>query len=64
MNIVTQYTYENKWTSTSEREALRMINEEMPEADAEATLSYIVSEISRGKTVTLGSCRFKKESKT
>jgi hypothetical protein len=35
-----------------------MISEEMPETDAEATLQYILSEIKKGKMVTLGSCRF------
>jgi len=35
-----------------------MIREEMPETDAEATLHYILNEIKKGKTVTLGTCRF------
>jgi hypothetical protein len=43
---------------TSEKDALRMINEEMPDTDAEGTLKYILSEISKGKMVTLGTCRF------
>lgn len=60
MILYTQYTYEKKWTKTSEKEALRMINEEMPETDAEGTLAYILAEITKGKTVTLGECRFKK----
>lgn len=59
MDLYTQYTYEKKWTKTSEKEALRMITEEMPETDAEATLSYILSEIKKGKTITLGACKFK-----
>ena len=59
MEIYTQYTYEKKWLKTSQKDALRMINEEMPEADAEGTLKYILSEIAKGKTVTLGECRFK-----
>jgi len=36
-----------------------MIEEEMPEADAEGTLNYILMEIKKGKTITLGECRFK-----
>jgi len=44
---------------TSTKEALRMIVEEMPETDAEATLAYILSEVAKGKTVTLGACRFR-----
>jgi len=59
MTLYTQYTYENKWTKTSHKEALRMIDEEMPDTDAEGTLTYIISEISKGKTITLGECRFK-----
>jgi len=59
LDFYTQYTYEKKWMKTSQKDALRMIEEEMPETDAEGTLKYILSEISKGKTVTLGSCRFK-----
>ena len=36
-----------------------MIEGEMPETDAKATLSYIVAEIQKGKTITLGECRFR-----
>jgi len=59
MEIFTQYTYEKKWSKTTEEEALRIIEEEMPETDAAGTLRYIASEIKKGKTVTLGDCRFK-----
>jgi hypothetical protein len=61
MDIYTQYSYEKKWMKTSEKDALRMIEEEMPETDAKGTLTYIVSEVSKGKVITLGSCRFKTE---
>ena len=44
---------------TSQKDALRMIEEEMPETDADGTLKYILAEIQKGKTVTLGECRFK-----
>jgi len=44
---------------TSQKDALRMIEEEMPETDSEGTLKYILSEISKGKIITLGECRFK-----
>ena len=36
-----------------------MICEEMPETDAEGTFSYIVKEVKKGKTITLGGCKFK-----
>ncbi|HHH37502.1 MAG TPA: hypothetical protein ENK77_02675 [Epsilonproteobacteria bacterium] len=60
MDLYTRYSYEKRWTKTSEKDALRMISEEMPETDPKSTLTYIISEIEKGKTVTLGGCRFKK----
>ena len=59
MDLYTQYTYEKKWSKTTEKEALRIIEEEMPETDALGTLSYILAEVKKGKTITLGDCRFK-----
>ena len=59
MELYTQYSYEKKWMKTSHKDALHMIEEEMPETDAEATLRYILSEISKSKTVTLAGCRFR-----
>lgn len=59
MEIYTQYTYEKKWQKTSQKDALRMIEEEMPETDAQGTLKYILSQIEKGKIITLGECRFK-----
>lgn len=59
MDIYTQYTYEKKWQKTSQKDALRMIEEEMPDTDAQGTLKYILSQIQKGKTITLGECRFK-----
>ena len=58
MDFFTQYTYEKKWSKTTEKEALRIIEEEMPETDAKGTLKYILAEIQKGKTITLGDCRF------
>jgi len=58
LDIYTQYSYEKKWMKTSQKDALRMIEEEMPETDPQSTLKYIVSEITKGKVVTLGGCRF------
>jgi hypothetical protein len=59
MELYTQYSYEKKWSKTTHKEALRMIEEEMPETDAPGTLSYIMGEIKKGKTITLGDCRFR-----
>jgi len=58
LDIYTQYNYEKKWMKTSQKDALQMIEEEMPETDPESTLKYILSEITKGKVVTLGGCRF------
>ncbi len=59
MDLFTQYTYETKWSKINEKEARRIIVEEMPETDVEGTLQYILAEIKKGKTVTLGESRFK-----
>ena len=59
MELYTKYSYEKKWQKTSQKDALRMIQEEMPETDAEGTLKYIISQIEKGKVITLGECRFK-----
>ena len=61
VELYTQYIYETKWQKTSQKDALRMIQEEMPETDAQSTLQYILSQTQKGKTVTLGECRFKSE---
>ena len=58
MELYTQYIYEKKWQKTSQKDALRMIAEEMPDTDTEGTLKYILSEIEKGKTITLGERRF------
>lgn len=58
VELYTQYTYEKRWQKTSQKDALRMIEEEMPETDAQATLKYIISQIEKGKIITLGECRF------
>ena len=58
VDIFTQYTYEKKWQKTTQKDALRMIEDEMPDTDAEGTLKYIISQIEKGKTITLGECRF------
>ena len=63
MELYTRFSYEKKWTKTTEKQALQMISEEMPETDAEGTLSYIKMEIKKGKTITLGDCKFSASSR-
>ena len=57
--IQTQFAHETRWVPTSKKDVLRIILDEMPETDAEATLAYLIGETKKGKTVTLGGCRFK-----
>lgn len=40
-----------------------MISDEMPETDAQGTLGYILSQISKGKIITLGECKFSSKDK-
>jgi len=60
MQIQTQYTYEKTWTTTNEADLLRIIEEEVGDADPKGTLQYVKSAIEDGKTITVGSCRFRK----
>jgi len=60
MNIQTQYNYEKSWTSTSETDLLKIIEEEVGDADVQGVLSYIKEAIKNGKIITVGSCKFKK----
>lgn len=59
MKILTQYIYEKRWRPTTEADALRIIEEEIGDADPKGTWSYVKSAIATGKTVTVGECRFK-----
>ncbi len=59
MIIQTQYTYEKTWCDTNEKDLLRMVEEEIGDADPKGTLFYIKESIKNGKTITVGSCRFR-----
>ena len=59
MKIQTQYTYEKKWTTTNEADLLKIIEEEIGDADPKGTLDYIKEAIKGGKTISVGSCRFR-----
>ncbi|DAB41053.1 MAG TPA: hypothetical protein CFH81_01790 [Sulfurovum sp. UBA12169] len=58
VEFYTRYIYEKKWSKTTKEQALRIIQEEMPQTDAESTLKYILAQLQKGKIVTLGECRF------
>lgn len=59
MKIQTQYNYEKIWTTTNEADLLKIIEEEIGDADPKGTLSYIKEAIKGGKTISVGSCRFR-----
>jgi len=59
MNIQTQYGYEKTWTDTNEKDLLRIIEEEIGDADPKGTLTYVKEAIKGGKTISVGSCKFR-----
>jgi hypothetical protein len=59
--ILTQYVYEKAWRPTREEDAVAIIREEIGDADPEGTWKYVKGEIEKGKTITVGECRFKVE---
>ncbi|MDD2567078.1 MAG: hypothetical protein PHS10_03745 [Thiovulaceae bacterium] len=59
MEIQTQYTYETTWTITKEADLLRIITEEVGDADPKGVLSYVKEAIKGGKVVTVGTCRLR-----
>ena len=63
MKIQTQYNYEKTWTKTNEKDLLRIIEEEIGDADPEGTLRYVKEAIKSGKIISVGSCKFKLEEK-
>ncbi|WP_455756860.1 hypothetical protein [Sulfurimonas sp.] len=63
MEIQTQYNYEKIWTDTKEIDLLNIISDEVGDADPKGTLLYIKDAIKNGKTITVGSCKFRKKAK-
>ena len=61
MIIQTQYNYEKIWTDTSEKDLLRIIEEEIGDADPKGTLMYVQESVKNGKTISVGSCKFRKK---
>ena len=59
MQIETKYSYEKIWTLTQEQDLLKIIVEEIGDADALGTLQYIKEAIKNGKEITVGSCKFR-----
>ncbi|MBE0515035.1 hypothetical protein [Sulfurimonas sp.] len=62
MKIQTQYSYEKTWRTTNEDDLLKIIEEEVGDADPKGTFSYIKEAIKTGKVILVGGCRFRKMS--
>lgn len=61
MKLQTQYTYEKIWTDTNEVNLLKIIQEEIGDADPKGTLLYIQEVCKKGKVITVGTCRFRQK---
>lgn len=61
MKFLTQFYYEKTWSKATAKEVLQLIQNEFPDIPAEGTFTYVESECEKGKTVTIGECRFKKD---
>lgn len=61
MKFLTQFYYEKTWSKVSSKEVLQLIQDEFPEIPAEGTFEYVQKECKKGKTVTIGECRFKQD---
>ncbi len=65
MQIETQYNYEKKWTLTSEEDILKIIEEELGDADPKGTLLYVKEVIqNKDKIISVGSCRLREKIKS
>ncbi|MDF1883945.1 hypothetical protein JHD49_08350 [Sulfurimonas sp. SAG-AH-194-C21] len=61
MKIQTQYSYEKIWTDTTDKDLLRMIEEEIGDADPEGTLTYVKEMAKNEKVIGIGSCKFREK---
>ncbi|MEN4046142.1 MULTISPECIES: hypothetical protein [Sulfurimonas] len=59
MKIETRYNYEKSWTLTSEKDILKIIEEEIGNDDVEGVFAYIKEAVKKGKVISVGSCKFK-----
>lgn len=64
MKIETKYLHEKTFSLTSQSDLLKIIAEEVGDADPEGTLIYIKEVLQAGKEITVGSCKFRKHEET
>ncbi|NPA60218.1 MAG: hypothetical protein GXO30_07130 [Epsilonproteobacteria bacterium] len=63
MKIQTKYSYEKNWTTTNEKDLLKIIVDEIGDVEPQGTLLYIKESVKKGKTISVGSCKFRLEPK-
>jgi hypothetical protein len=61
MEIETKYSYEKIWRLTQEEDLLKIIVEEVGDADTQGILHYIQTAVKNGKEITVGSCKFRQK---
>jgi hypothetical protein len=61
MKLETKYNYEKIWSVTSEEDALKIIAQEVGDADVKGTLTYIKEVLSQGRELRVGSCTFRRK---
>jgi len=59
--LLTCFIKERRWVPTRREDALRIIAEEMGDADPEGILAYVLEATKDGKSITVGACRFRQE---
>jgi len=59
MKIETKYNYEKSWTLTSQKDILKIIEEEIGDVDVQGVYDYITDVIKDGKETGVGSCKFR-----
>jgi len=59
MTIQTKYNYESSWNDTKEDDLLKIIEEEIGDADPKGTLTYVKESCLQGKEISVGGCKFR-----
>jgi hypothetical protein len=59
MTIETRYNYEKVWQITTEKDLLRMLEEELGKEGASGTLEYLKAVLPNKKEVSIGECKFR-----
>jgi len=61
VKIETRYNYEKNWTLTSQKDILKIIEEEVGDADVQGVYAYIIDAIKSGKEISVGTCKFRRK---